>query len=81
MFDGTSNTVMVVEAGEAVVWTKPDDLVYDGVMAIPPLGGPSGRFLALMGDGSVRTFRRAQIGDANLRGMITIGGGEVISIP
>ena len=72
---------MVVEAGEAVVWTKPDDLIYDGVMPVPQLGGPSGRFMTLMGDGSVRTVRRAQLNDATLRGMITIGGGEVISIP
>ena len=79
--DGTSNTFMVVEAGESVVWTKPDDLAYDGVMPVPPLGGPSGRFMAVFGDGSVRTFRRQQVSDANLRGMITIAGGEVITIP
>jgi hypothetical protein len=79
--DGTSNTLMVVEAGESVLWTKPDDLPYDGVMPVPPLGGASGRFMAVFGDGSVRTFRRQQLDDKNLRGMITIGGGEVISIP
>src|SRR5437868_1562092 len=27
--DGTSNTVLVVEAGEPVPWTKPQDLPYD----------------------------------------------------
>ena len=37
--DGTSNTIMVAEAGEAVPWTKPDDLPYDGLMALPKLGG------------------------------------------
>ena len=79
--DGLSNTAMAVEAGEAVVWTKPDDLVYDGVLPVPQLGGPSGRFMTLMGDGTVRTFRRAQLGEATLRGMITISGGEVISFP
>src|SRR5712691_6018975 len=27
--DGTSNTIMVVEAWDAVPWTKPEDLTYD----------------------------------------------------
>src|SRR5207248_7383214 len=26
--DGASNTLLVVEAGEAVSWTRPDELVY-----------------------------------------------------
>src|SRR5262249_8443136 len=36
--DGTSNTFLVVEAGEAVPWTKPQDARYDG-KALPKLGG------------------------------------------
>src|SRR5438477_510375 len=27
--DGTSNTLMAVEAGDSVPWTKPEDLVFD----------------------------------------------------
>ena len=27
--DGTSNTIMVTEAGTAVPWTKPDDMPFD----------------------------------------------------
>jgi hypothetical protein len=76
--DGTSNTFMVVEAGKAVPWTKPDDLEYDGVMAVPTLGGPSGQFLALFCDGSVRTGNRNRNAESTLRGYITIGGGEVV---
>jgi hypothetical protein len=79
--DGTSNTVLVVEAGEGVVWTKPDDLPYDGVMPVPPLGGPSGQFTAVFGDGSVRTMRRAQLGETNLRRIISIADGQVVNIP
>jgi hypothetical protein len=79
--DGTSNTIMVIEAGEAVPWAKPDDLPYDGLMALPKLGGPGGTFAALFGDGSVRTFRRGQIDEVNLRGIISIQGGEVVNIP
>ena len=36
--DGTSNTFMVVEAGEAVPWYKPDVLAYDGKLPLPQLG-------------------------------------------
>ncbi len=79
--DGTSNTVSVVEAGEAVPWTKPEDLPYDGIQALPKLGGPNGSFSVAFGDGSVRTFRRNSLNDTTLRGMITISGGEVLSLP
>jgi hypothetical protein len=79
--DGTSNTVSVVEAGEAVPWTKPEDLPYDGIQALPKLGGANGMFSVAFGDGSVRTFRRNSLNDTTLRSMITIGGGEVFGFP
>ena len=79
--DGLSNTFMVVEAGEAVPWTKPDDLPYDGVLPLPTLGGPSGRFSVLFGDGSVRTFRSGQIDETNMRRLITRDDGQVVNIP
>jgi RNA polymerase sigma factor (sigma-70 family) len=36
---GTSNTVMLAEAGEAVPWTKPADLVIDPKKPLPARGG------------------------------------------
>ncbi len=59
ILDGTSNTIMLVEADDAaaVVWTKPDDLEFDPEKAIQAqgLGGMRpGGFLALFADGSVR---------------------------
>lgn len=39
MFDGHENTLAVVEAGEAVPWTKPDELEYRTDQPLPPLGG------------------------------------------
>jgi hypothetical protein len=55
--DGLSNTVMVVEAGEAVPWTKPADLPYDADKPLPKLGGMlKNIFNVAMGDGSVRAF-------------------------
>jgi uncharacterized protein DUF1559 len=56
--DGTSNTIVCAEAAKPVVWTKPDDLVFDG-KAVPALGGMfDGRFHAALMDGSTRRFRK-----------------------
>src|SRR5438552_697134 len=61
--DGTSNTLVVAEATEAVEWTKPDDLPFVGFAggpnppAAPKLGGVlPGGFHGLMCDGSVHFF-------------------------
>jgi RNA polymerase sigma factor (sigma-70 family) len=52
--DGTSNTLMVVEAGAAVPWTKPQELPYQKNKPLPALGGLfGGDFYALVADGSV----------------------------
>src|SRR5277367_5995972 len=52
--DGLGNTVFVVEADDAVIWTKPDDLEVDGSNPLHGLGNlrPEG-FIALFGDGRV----------------------------
>jgi len=56
--DGSSNTFLVAEAAKPVVWTKPDDMEFDG-KKVPALGGMfDGRFHAAMGDGSVSRFRK-----------------------
>jgi RNA polymerase sigma factor (sigma-70 family) len=79
--DGTSNTLLVVEAAGAVPWTKPADLPYDAAKPLPRLGGmfPEG-FSAALGDGSVR-FLSKTIDDSLLRALITRNGGELIQIP
>ena len=79
--DGTSNTFLVAEAAVAVPWAKPDDLPYDGVLALPKLGGPNGTYIVGFADGSVRTFRRGQIDDKNLRNLISVADGNVVNIP
>ena len=56
--DGTSNTFLVAEAGKPVIWTRPDDMVFDG-KDVPALGGMfDGKFHAAMADGSVARFRK-----------------------
>ena len=52
--DGTSNTGMVFEAGEPVIWSKPIDLLFDEKKELPKLGGLfDGDFHVAMFDGSV----------------------------
>jgi hypothetical protein len=80
--DGTSNTIMLVEADDqhAVIWTKPDDLEVN--LAKPMVGlaiRPPGGFLVLMADGSTRFFR-STIAPKTLAALFTRAGREVISI-
>jgi prepilin-type processing-associated H-X9-DG protein len=79
--DGTSNTIAVVEASEAVPWSKPDDLPFDQ-NAQPSLYGAGsshpGGFNCGFADGSVR-FIKNSVGVQVFKALITRNGGEVIS--
>jgi len=73
--DGASGTLMVVEGGKPVDWTKPDDLAFDG-KTVPKLGGMfDGQFHAVMGDGSVKKIPKG-IDAKVLLASITRSGGE-----
>jgi RNA polymerase sigma-70 factor (ECF subfamily) len=55
--DGVSNTILVLEAGQAVPWTKPADLDYDAKKPLPKLGGTfKDVFNVAMADGSVHAL-------------------------
>jgi uncharacterized protein DUF1559 len=57
--DGTSNTIMIVEAAEGVPWTKPEDVPYDPAKPLPKFGGTfAGGFHAVLCDGSVHFLRK-----------------------
>jgi prepilin-type processing-associated H-X9-DG protein len=74
--DGVSKTILVVEAGEAVPWTKPEDLPYAPGEPLPRLGGLfEGGFNAAFADGSVR-FIGNQTDEKTLRSLITRNGRE-----
>jgi hypothetical protein len=79
--DGTSNTFLVVEAADAVPWSKPADLPWDPKAPLPKLGGlfPGG-FGAAFADGSVR-FLPKNTNDATIRACITIAGNENLFPP
>ena len=53
--NGTSNTIMFVEAKKSVPWTKPEDVPFDEGKLVPKLGGLSKNgFLVAFCDGAVR---------------------------
>ncbi|HTU20905.1 MAG TPA: sigma-70 family RNA polymerase sigma factor [Gemmataceae bacterium] len=57
--DGTSNTILIVEAGNPVPWTKPEDLHYASDEALPELGGLFPNvFHAAFADGSIHTLTK-----------------------
>lgn len=59
MTDGTSNTLLMVEGGEPIEWTRPDELRFDPQGAMPKLGNPAHReFLILRGDASTQPIAR-----------------------
>ncbi|MCI0642333.1 MAG: protein kinase [Gemmataceae bacterium] len=76
--DGTTKTLLVVEAEQAVPWTKPADLSYSASGPLPKLG-PSLEegFVAAFADGSVRAFS-GKTSEPDLRALITRNGKEVI---
>jgi prepilin-type processing-associated H-X9-DG protein len=57
--NGTSNTGMVFEAGDAVIWTKPADLHLDKNKPLPKLGGMfDGECHVVFCDGHVEILRK-----------------------
>jgi hypothetical protein len=76
--DGTSNTLMIVEGGTAVPWTKPEDLPYDPDRPLPALGGVfTEGTVAGFADGSVRLLTR-DLDEETIRALITRNGGEPV---
>ena len=77
--DGMSITLMVVEAGSPVPWTKPEDIAYDPEKPLPKLGRQfDDGFYGAFADGSVRYFGNA-ISPLVVRQLITRSGGETIA--
>jgi prepilin-type processing-associated H-X9-DG protein len=78
--DPSGETIAVVEAGDAIEWTRPDDLDASPDKPLPPLGGlnwPRKRMNVLFVDGSVRPIR-SDVPESTLRALVTHSGGEAL---
>jgi hypothetical protein len=76
--DGTSNTILVVEAATAVPWTRPADVPYFPDGPLPPLGAMFPRyFLAATADGRPRLVSE-KVSERTLRAAITRDAGDVL---
>ena len=80
--DGTSNTIMVIEAGadKAVPWTKPEDLSFDAAAPKAALGqaSPPGYPAALF-DGSVFTLR-PDVSEETLRRLVNPNDAKPVDV-
>jgi hypothetical protein len=78
VIDGSSNTLLVVEAANKVPWTKPEDLLYDATRPLPAFHRRQGTgFALLMADGALRTFRE-DFDQVEMRKVITRNDGNFI---
>jgi hypothetical protein len=77
--DGTSNTIMVVEADQGVIWTKPEDWELDPANPFRGLGKtrPFG-FLAVFADGHAASIDNTA-DPATVKALMTCNGGEVVA--
>src|SRR5262249_51111069 len=81
--DGTSNTILVVEAAQAMPWSKPDAIPFDpGKPTAPLLSTRSrGRCNILLADGSVRVVVPASTPESTLKAATTRNGNEPVIWP
>ena len=76
--DGSSNTGLVFEAGEPVIWTKPSDMPFDENKPLPRLGGMfGGECNVVMCDGFVVRLKKGANEDLVKR-IIMPNDGQVI---
>jgi hypothetical protein len=74
--DGTSNTILIVEAGPPVPWTKPEELLFDPDGPLPRLDRLFHDLIRVgLADGSVR-YLTNDISEASLRAAITRNGND-----
>jgi RNA polymerase sigma factor (sigma-70 family) len=78
--DGTSNTILIIEAGNPVPWTKPEDLHYAEDEPLPELGGLFPNVMhAAFADGTVHTLTK-NYNKKQLRYAITANEGMVMDL-
>ena len=80
--DGTAYTIIVAEANEPVIWTKPDELPFAPGKP-PKLGGGvfAEGFHAVFADGAVRFLRSSTLNPTTLSNLIQTNDGQIVDIP
>lgn len=74
--DGTSSTLLIIEGGEAVPWTRPEEIPYVADRPLPILATVfKDGFRVALADGPVH-FIKNETSEATLRALITRNGGE-----
>ncbi len=77
--DGPSNTILVVEGGNPVIWTKPDDVEFEADFDPKSLGMPDKPGInVLMADGSVRYIDLNKLSPETLKAASTRAGGDIL---
>jgi hypothetical protein len=76
--DGTSQTILVVEAEESVPWTKPDELPFDEKKDLPKLGLKDKDYIMVgLADGSTRMVKKT-VKKSTLNAAITRGANDIL---
>jgi hypothetical protein len=76
--DGTGGTLLLVEAGDPIEWTRPTDLPFGPNQPMPKLGGLMSKgCYVVLADGSVRLLRN-DAKESTLRNLIIRNDGNAI---
>ena len=77
--DGTSNTILCVEATNAVPWSKPGNIPFDPAKDLPKFGKAFGeKPCVAMCDGSTRQVDLKKVSAETLKNVICTNDGNVL---
>ncbi len=79
-FPDKTDTVLIVEAGPPVPWTKPEDIPYDPDAPLPHLDTLFHDIIRLTIAGGSRRHIRKDISESTFRAAITRNGGEALGL-
>ncbi|MEZ6095876.1 MAG: DUF1559 domain-containing protein, partial [Pirellulaceae bacterium] len=77
--DGSSQTLLLLEAKKAVHWAKPEDLSFDDACVVSNLGGTDDAgFVGILANGAALLFNKSILKE-DLRSILTAAGGEAVT--
>jgi hypothetical protein len=69
--DGTNNTLLLAECRRQILWTKPEDILFDPYEPLPQLGGfLTGSMAGVMADGAYRLLSIDRLAEEEVRELI-----------